>query len=67
VPPDVRNELAARAARAGQSMQEFLLAELVRLASKPSVDELHAQVREVTASTRLDRSEILADRDSERR
>lgn len=38
VPEAVRDELAARAARAHKSMQEYLGGELERLASKPSVD-----------------------------
>lgn len=38
VPVEVRDELAARAARQGKSMQEFIRAELVRLASGPSID-----------------------------
>ena len=35
VPDGVRNELAARAAMKGRSLQEFLRHELVDLASKP--------------------------------
>ena len=38
VPDDVRDELAARAARAGRSLQEHLRVELIQLASRPSVD-----------------------------
>src|SRR5262249_1056379 len=37
-PEKVRDELAARAASQGRSMQEFLRSELQRLASRPSVD-----------------------------
>lgn len=39
VPDDVRAELAARAARNGQSMQEFLRATLVQMTAKPSPEE----------------------------
>ena len=39
VPEAVRDELAARAALAHKSMQEYLLGELERLASKPAVEE----------------------------
>lgn len=46
VPPEVRNELAARAARKGQSLQEYILGELTRLAEKPTMDELTDRVRE---------------------
>ena len=46
VPDDIRNELAARAARAGQSMQEYLRQELERLAKRPSLDEWLMRVRQ---------------------
>jgi plasmid stability protein len=39
VPDEVRAELAARAARNGQSMQEFLRATLVEMTAKPSPEE----------------------------
>ena len=45
VPDDVRNELAARAALAGRSLQEHLLAELTDLARRPSPDALLARIR----------------------
>jgi plasmid stability protein len=38
VPERVRDELAARAALQGKSMQEFLRGELERLAARPSID-----------------------------
>ena len=38
VPQDVRDKIAARAAAKGQSMQEYLLGELARLAAKPSIE-----------------------------
>lgn len=69
VPADVRDELAARAARAGRSLQEHLRAELVELAGKPTVDELMARVRarkEATGS-RLPAARILGHRDKDRR
>ena len=69
VPDDVRDELAARAARAGRSLQEHLRAELVELAGKPTVDELMARVRarkEATGS-RMSAARILAHRDDDRR
>jgi plasmid stability protein len=40
VPPGVHAVLRARAARAGQSLQEYLLGRLVADASRPTVDEL---------------------------
>ncbi|GEK22953.1 FitA-like ribbon-helix-helix domain-containing protein [Cellulomonas xylanilytica] len=45
VPDEVRDELAARAARAGMSMQEFLRAHLVDLTARPSAGDALAQVR----------------------
>jgi plasmid stability protein len=45
VPEKVRDELAARAALQGKSMQEYLRAELVRMAGKPSVKTWLERVR----------------------
>jgi plasmid stability protein len=45
VPEKVRDELAARAALQGKSMQEYLRAELLRLARKPSMDVWLERVR----------------------
>ena len=46
VPEEVRDELAARASLRGQSMQEYLRGELVRLAFKPSVEVWLERVQE---------------------
>ncbi len=54
VPESVRDELARKAASAGQSMQAYLLAELSKLAKRPSMAEIvrRAQARaEATGST----------------
>lgn len=69
VPDEVRNELAARAARSGRSLQEFMLGEVTRIASSPALDELLAEVRnrKRNAGTTLTTESILADRDAERR
>jgi antitoxin FitA len=69
VPDEVRNELAARAARSGRSLQEYMLNELVRLSSKPPVDDLLDAIRERKrrSPNRVDREAILADRDADRR
>jgi plasmid stability protein len=40
VPDDVHAALQQRAERQGQSLQQFLTAELRRLARRPSVDEV---------------------------
>ena len=45
VPAKVRDELAARAALQGQSMQEYLRAELERLAARPTIHAWLEQVR----------------------
>jgi len=45
VPDEVRDELAARAAKSGRSLQEYLSAELARIASMPSALEAVAQAR----------------------
>jgi plasmid stability protein len=69
VPDEVRNELASRAAKTGRSLQEFMLDEIIRLASKPSMADLVAGVRERKRATgrRVGRDAILADRDADRR
>jgi plasmid stability protein len=48
VPEDVHRTLKARAAQAGMSLSEYLRAELVRLASLPSPEEVLARLRERT-------------------
>jgi plasmid stability protein len=68
VPDETRDELAARAARAGQSLQEYLRARLNELAAKPSPDLLWARVRArvETTGSRLTAEQILAARDADR-
>ncbi|MDY7093017.1 MAG: hypothetical protein SX243_08605 [Acidobacteriota bacterium] len=68
VADEVRDELAARAARSGQSMQEYLRTELERLASRPSVDQWLSRVkqRKELAPKTLDSRSILAHRDADR-
>lgn len=69
IPEKVRDELAARAALQGKSMQEFLRAELERLAARPSVDAWLEQVRrrKRAAQSRISREQILKSRDADRR
>jgi plasmid stability protein len=61
VPEKVRDELAARAALQGKSMQEFLRAELERLAARPSIDAWLQQVRKRkrATQTRISSKQIL--------
>jgi plasmid stability protein len=69
VPERVRDELAARAALQGKSMQEFLRAELERLADRPSIEAWLQQVRarKRTTQTRVAARQILANRNADRR
>lgn len=69
VPEKVRDELAARAALQGKSMQEYLRAELERLASRPSVDAWLERVRKRkrASQTRVTGELILKERDTDRR
>jgi hypothetical protein len=69
VPDIVRDELAARAARAHQSLQEYLRTMLIDSAARPPVGDVIARARarvEVTGST-VSAASILAARDADRR
>ena len=61
VPDETRNELAARAARSGRSLQEYLRSELIELARKPDPAALMARVeaRVRRMGTRIEPSEVL--------
>ncbi|RNE64191.1 FitA-like ribbon-helix-helix domain-containing protein [Cryobacterium tepidiphilum] len=68
VPADVRDELAARAARAGQSLQEYLSGELRAIAARPSVPEALARIRARAAHyPPVDQPDLMADLDADRR
>ena len=69
VPDDVRDALAARAARAGQSLQEYLRGQLTALAQRPTPDDLWDRVehRLLATGTRLPAEAILELRDADRR
>lgn len=69
LPDEVRDELAARAALTGRSLQEYLRAELIALAEQPSPEVLMARVRERKAASgsRLSTTAILGHRDADRR
>jgi antitoxin FitA len=68
VPNDTRDELAGRAARSGQSLQEYLRLQLIQLARRPDRESLYSLVRERKAATggTLPADRILAHRDSDR-
>lgn len=68
VPNSVRDELAARATRNGRSLQEFLRAELIDLASRPDVSSQNSvTARKDNPGSSLSREKILSYRDSDRR
>ena len=69
VPEPVRDELAARAARQGQSLQEYLRALLVDLAQKPTVGDVlsRARARVEATGVRLDPAATIAAREADRK
>lgn len=69
VPEKVRDELAARAASQGRSMQEFLRLVLERLAARPTADAWLQQVRSRKRATqaKVAAEQILKNRDADRR
>ena len=69
VPDKTRDELAARAAASGRSLQEYLRAQLIELARRPDPGALFARIRERKArtGTSLSKDWILDHRDTDRR
>lgn len=69
VPDETRNELAARAARNGQSLQEYMLRQITDLAEQADFQTLVAEVRESKRhmNSSVTAESILADRDADRR
>jgi len=69
VPDDVRDELAARAARSGRSLQEYLRAELIEVARRQDIGAIIARARDRVERTRseLPSDEILPYFDEDRR
>jgi hypothetical protein len=69
VPEKVRDELASRAASQGKSMQEYLRAELERMAARPAVGAWLEQVRrrKRATKTQVSAQQILDVRETERR
>jgi plasmid stability protein len=69
VPDEVRDELAARAARNGKSLQEYVRGVLMESVARPAVADVLARARrrvQVTGS-RADAETILGARDADRR
>ncbi len=69
VPDEVRDELAARAARAGKSLQEYLRGMLLEAATRPSAADVlaRARARVDTTGVSIDTESILAARAADRR
>jgi plasmid stability protein len=69
VPDEVRDELAVRAAQAGQSLQEYLRGLLIATVNKPTAQAVLARARARINITgvRLDAAAILAAKDADRR
>ena len=69
VPEETRNELAARAARSGRSMQEYLRAQLIEMAEREDMAMLMARIRERKRLTGIPLSTetILSDLEADRR
>jgi antitoxin FitA len=69
VPDETRDELAARAALSGRSLQEYVRAQLIELARRPDPEVLLARIRERKQRTgsRLAVESILGHRDADRR
>lgn len=69
VPEAARDELAARAARSGRSLQEYLRMHLLNVVERPDPNDLANRIadrKQRTAST-LSREAIISHRDAERR
>jgi antitoxin FitA len=69
IPDVVRDELAARAARAGKSLQEYLRGLLIATADKPTAQDVFARARARVRTTgaRVDATAILTAKDADRR
>lgn len=69
VPDETRDELAARAALVGRSLQEYVRSQLIELARRPDAEALLSRVRDRKQRTgsRLSAETILAHRDADRR
>jgi antitoxin FitA len=68
LPNETRDALAARAAKSGRSLQEYLSAQLRELAAKPDIDTALAEIRSRARSYRsLASKDILSDLDADRR
>jgi len=60
VPEDLHRSLKERAAREGTTMSDLILAELPRLANKPSGEQLLARVKRRTPVSGAPAAELIA-------
>lgn len=69
VPNAVRDELAARAARSGRSLQEYLRGMFEEAAARPTAEDVIARARARVEATgvRVDAAATLAALDADRR
>ncbi len=69
VPQETRNELAARAARSGRSLQEYLRSQLVELTERPDRAEVleRMRVRAEREGVQLSVADILEAKDADKR
>jgi plasmid stability protein len=68
VPEDVRDELAARAARSGRSLQEYLKGQLTDLAYRATAADVLIEIRHRARTyPPASRDAILGDLDADRR
>ncbi len=67
VPSEVRDELAARAALRGSSLQEYLRRQLIELAQRPDAQAIVARIRmrKAQTGTKLGSEKIISHRDAE--
>jgi antitoxin FitA len=66
VPSGVHRELQSRAAAAHQSLQEYLLAQLRRLASQPTLAEVLARAEANKQGSRVTTDDLLRFHDEDR-
>ena len=69
VPDHARDELAARAARSGRSLQEYLRLHLTEIAERPDLETIAARIsaRKAGTGTNLGADTIVRFRDEGRR
>ncbi len=69
VPDEVRDELAARAARSGRSLQEYLRLHLIEVAERPTMEEVVRRITERVGrtGTQVTARQILDDLHADRR